>query len=113
MHRYDKYITDHHRAINRISVTIIPHIHRLWKSIDSVNRDCIWVTIRNRGMPNKLINMIKEGYNRYKCWILHDGRISDEIQDKNRSYKRFHTVTVAFPDSSGWSSILYILYNTQ
>jgi endonuclease/exonuclease/phosphatase family metal-dependent hydrolase len=46
-------------------------------AFDSLDRDCIWIALRNCGLPDKLINVIKSLYNGFKCSVLHDGQLSD------------------------------------
>jgi hypothetical protein len=33
------------------------------RAFDSVQRECIWRALEERGFPKKIINLIKEGYN--------------------------------------------------
>ena len=44
------------------------------KAFDSVNRDCIWQALRSRGIPEKIIAIIKATYNGAKCRVLHKGK---------------------------------------
>jgi hypothetical protein len=46
------------------------------KVCDSVDRECIWIALREIGLPVKIVNIIKEGYNMFNCRILHDGQMS-------------------------------------
>jgi hypothetical protein len=46
---------------------------------DSINRECIWNALRERGLPNKFINLIKEGYNHFSCGVLHNGQLSEQF----------------------------------
>lgn len=59
MHRHDKYIMESIEYQSPLYLMFIEYE----KVLDSVNRDCMWVALRNRGIPNKLINLIKEIYN--------------------------------------------------
>ena len=47
------------------------------KAFDSINRDCIWLSLRRRGIPEKLISLIKESYEQARCYVLHKGKLSD------------------------------------
>lgn len=47
------------------------------KAFDSINRECIWVALRNRGLPEKLIRLIKIGYTGYRCRVLHKGILTE------------------------------------
>ena len=44
------------------------------KAFDSIDRNCIWTTLKNRGLPEKLISLIRESYNQFQCRVLHDGQ---------------------------------------
>jgi hypothetical protein len=37
------------------------------RAFDSVQRECIWRALEERGLPKKFINLIKEGYNNFQC----------------------------------------------
>ena len=41
------------------------------KAFDSINREAIWRALTNRGVPEKIVNLIKNGYNGFKCRVLH------------------------------------------
>jgi hypothetical protein len=46
-------------------------------AFDSLKRECIWRSQRNRGLPEKIINIIKELYNGFECCVLHNGQLTD------------------------------------
>ena len=46
------------------------------KAFDSVNRDCIWQALRSRGIPEKIIAIIKATYYDAKYRVLHKGKLS-------------------------------------
>jgi hypothetical protein len=46
------------------------------KAFDSVDRECIWIALRETGLPVKIVNIIKEGYNMFNCRVFHDGQMS-------------------------------------
>lgn len=50
------------------------------KAFDSINRENIWIVLRNRGVPQKIINLIKEGYNQYKSIVKHEGKLSQDFE---------------------------------
>jgi hypothetical protein len=45
--------------------------------VDSLKRECIWRSLRNRGLPEKFIHIIKELYNGFECYVLHNGQLTD------------------------------------
>jgi sorting nexin-29 len=47
------------------------------RAFDSINKECIWNALRERGLPNKCINLIKEGYNHFSCRVLHNNQLSE------------------------------------
>jgi hypothetical protein len=50
------------------------------RAFDSIDRKCMWAALTNKGLPQKFVNLIKEGYNGYKCRILHEGTLSEEFE---------------------------------
>jgi hypothetical protein len=46
-------------------------------AFDSLKRECIWRSLRNRGLPGKIVNIIKELYNGFECCVLHNGQLTD------------------------------------
>jgi hypothetical protein len=46
-------------------------------TFDFINRECVWNALRERGLPNKFINLIKEGYNHFRYRVLHNGQLSE------------------------------------
>ncbi len=46
-------------------------------SFDSLKGECIWRSLRNRGLPGKIVNIIKELYNGFECCVLHNGQLTD------------------------------------
>ena len=47
------------------------------KAFDSVSRECIWTELRNLGVPEKLISLIRSSYDGFACRVLHNGSLSD------------------------------------
>jgi hypothetical protein len=45
-----------------------------------VQREFIWRALEERGLPNKFINVIKEGYNSFQCRVLHNGQLTEPFQ---------------------------------
>ena len=43
---------------------------------DSVDREDLWMALRRRRMPNKLVSVIKSTYNGAKCRVLHNGTLA-------------------------------------
>ena len=41
------------------------------KAFDSINREAIWRALRRRRVPEKITNLIKQGYNGFSCRVLH------------------------------------------
>ena len=46
-------------------------------AFDSLNRDCIWIALQNRGLPEKIISVIRKLYDGFQCRVLHDGQLSE------------------------------------
>jgi hypothetical protein len=48
-------------------------------AFDSLNRAWIWEELKVRGLTSKFINIIK-GYEDFRCRVIHEGQISDQIE---------------------------------
>jgi hypothetical protein len=46
-------------------------------TFDSLNRECISKEMKARGLPSKLPDLTKEGYNSFSCRIYHNGHLSE------------------------------------
>ena len=53
------------------------------RAFDSLGRAWIWDELKARGLPSKLLNIIKEGYEEFSCRVLHEGQLSDLIRWRN------------------------------
>jgi hypothetical protein len=50
------------------------------KAFDSVRREYIWAALRNKGIPEKIIAIIKASYDGATCRVLHRGKLSEQFQ---------------------------------
>nr|KAG5710457.1 hypothetical protein BaRGS_022275 [Batillaria attramentaria] len=50
------------------------------KAFDSVDRESIWTILRHYGVPEKMVDIIKQLYNGFSCKVIHNGKLSDEFQ---------------------------------
>jgi hypothetical protein len=46
-------------------------------AFDSLDRECIWIALKNRGLPDKIINIIRQLYNEFQCCVMHDGQLTE------------------------------------
>jgi hypothetical protein len=53
------------------------------KAFDSVDRIWIWKALEERGLPNKFIKLIQEGYNQFSCTVLHSGQLTTPFDTKS------------------------------
>jgi len=53
------------------------------KAFDSVVREIMWLTLQEYGIPRKIIQIIKILYDRFKCKISHEGKLSDFTEVRN------------------------------
>jgi hypothetical protein len=53
------------------------------KAFDSVDRRWIWKALEERGLPNKFIKLIQEGYNQFSCRVLHNGQLTTPFKTKS------------------------------
>jgi hypothetical protein len=49
------------------------------RAFDSINRMAIWKALRNKGVPNKIIRIIKALYQDAESAVLHEGNLSQPI----------------------------------
>ena len=52
------------------------------KAFDSVDRSTLWKLLRHYGIPPKLVNIIKESYDGFRCRVVHDGGLTDSFEVK-------------------------------
>jgi hypothetical protein len=53
------------------------------RAFDSLQHAAIWQTLIERGVPTKLINIIKELYNKSTCQVIHRNMKSKSIPVRN------------------------------
>jgi len=68
-------------------------------AFDSLNRAWIWEELKVRALPSKFINIIKEGYEDFRCRVIHEGQISDQIKTSSGSDR---DVFCHHPAGFGW-----------
>jgi hypothetical protein len=49
------------------------------KAFDSINRRVMWKILSQYGIPQKILNPIKEMYERFRCKVLHEGKFSENF----------------------------------
>lgn len=52
------------------------------KAFDSIDRDTLWKILRNHGIPERIVNLIRNMYEKTTCRIIHDGKLSDCFEIK-------------------------------
>lgn len=50
------------------------------RAFDTLQREFIWRALRKKGIPNKIINVIKALYSNAKTSVLHNGQLSEEFE---------------------------------
>jgi hypothetical protein len=53
------------------------------KAFDSVKREVMWLTLQEYGTPGKIIQIIKMLYDRFRCKISHEGKLSEFVEVKH------------------------------
>jgi hypothetical protein len=53
------------------------------KEFDSVKREVMWLTLQEYSIPRKIIQIITILYDRFKCKISHEGKLSEFIEVRN------------------------------
>ena len=47
------------------------------KAFDSVDRESLWKILRNHGIPEKIVNIIRNMYEGTSCKVVHEGQLSN------------------------------------
>ena len=50
------------------------------KAFDSLDREVLWRLMRHYGIPQKIVNMVKESYNGMKSKVVHEGKLTEEFE---------------------------------
>ena len=50
------------------------------KAFDSVDRETLWKVLRHYVVPKKLVNMIKNSYERMSCRVIHEGQLTKNFE---------------------------------
>ncbi|VDO56431.1 unnamed protein product [Schistosoma margrebowiei] len=50
------------------------------KAFDSVDRRTLWKLIRQYGVPEKIVNIIRNSYDGLQCKVVHGGQLIDAFQ---------------------------------
>jgi hypothetical protein len=51
------------------------------RAFDSVQRECIWKVLEERGLQKEFITLVKEGQNSsFQCRVLHKGQLTEPLQ---------------------------------
>ncbi|VDP32644.1 unnamed protein product [Schistosoma margrebowiei] len=49
-------------------------------ALDSVNRRTLWKLLRHYGVPEKIVNIVRNSYDRLQCKVMHGGQLTDAFQ---------------------------------
>ena len=52
------------------------------KAFDSVDRETLWRLLRHYGVPNKIVNIIRNSYSEMNCKVIHEGQLSRSFEVK-------------------------------
>jgi hypothetical protein len=50
------------------------------KAFDALNRRIIWKTLEEYGIPTKILKILKDMYEGFKCQVLHEGKLTEYIE---------------------------------
>ncbi|VDO56830.1 unnamed protein product [Schistosoma margrebowiei] len=50
------------------------------KAFDSVDRRTLWKILQHYGVPEKIVNIIRNSYNGLQCKVVHGGQLTDAFQ---------------------------------
>ncbi|VDP31522.1 unnamed protein product [Schistosoma margrebowiei] len=54
------------------------------KALDSVDRRRLWKLLRHYGVPEKIVNIIRNSYDGLQCKVVHGGQLTDAFQVRTR-----------------------------
>ena len=63
--------------VNEWNATIYIHFVDFEKAFDSIHRNSLWIIMRQYGIPEKLIRMVRSLYKDFQCAILVEGETTD------------------------------------
>nr|KAG5687784.1 hypothetical protein BaRGS_025678 [Batillaria attramentaria] len=63
--------------VNEWNATLYIHFVDFEKAFDSVHRDSLWVIMKNYGIPQKLIQMVKALYENFQCAVIDENETTD------------------------------------
>ncbi|VDP45148.1 unnamed protein product [Schistosoma margrebowiei] len=76
MHRPNCNTTDHRRTIRSLYINFIDYE----KVFDSVDRRTLWKLLRQYGVPEKIVNIIRNSHDGLQCKVVHGGQLTDAFQ---------------------------------
>ncbi|VDO79060.1 unnamed protein product [Schistosoma margrebowiei] len=50
------------------------------KAFDTVDRRTLWKLLRHYGVPEKIVNIIRNSYDGLQCKVVHEGQLTDAFQ---------------------------------
>ncbi|VDP19520.1 unnamed protein product [Schistosoma margrebowiei] len=50
------------------------------KAFDSVDRRTLWKLLRHYGVPEKIVNIIRNSYDGLQCKVVHGGQLTDAFE---------------------------------
>ena len=50
------------------------------KAFDSVDRESLWKLLRHYGIPEKMVNLIRNSYSGMSCRVVHEGQLTNSFQ---------------------------------
>ncbi|VDP37016.1 unnamed protein product [Schistosoma margrebowiei] len=53
------------------------------KAFDSVDRTTLWKLLRHYGVPQKIVNIIRNSYDGFNCKIVHGGQLTKSFEIKS------------------------------
>ncbi len=52
------------------------------KAIDNVDKETLWKLLQHYGVPNKLVNLIRNSYDGLCCKVMHEGHFTRQFEVK-------------------------------
>jgi hypothetical protein len=63
--------------VNEWNATLYVHFVDFEKAFDSIHRDSLWIIMRQYGIPQKLIQMVKALYADFQCSVIDENETTD------------------------------------
>ncbi len=82
MYRPDSNSPNHCRTILWVELATVYQLCRLWESVWQCGQRYPLKLLRHYGVPNKLVNLIRNSYDGMCCKVMHEGQFTGQFEVK-------------------------------